>query len=48
MTTTELMNMQTDLEVMEYLAQKMLDTIAVTQAAIQEKLESEALIAAQG
>ena len=48
MTTTELMNMQTDLEVMEYLAQKMLDTIAVTQAAIEEKLANEALINAQG
>ena len=42
METTELMNLSTEIEVLTYLAQKMLDTLAVTQAAIDEALTAEA------
>lgn len=38
---TELMNLSTEVEVMTYLAQKMLDTLAVTQAAIDEELAKQ-------
>ena len=48
MGTTELMNLSTEVEVMTYLAQKMLDTLAVTQAAIDEALADESLIMQQG
>lgn len=42
MQTTELMNLSTEIEVLTYLAQKMLDTLAVAQAAIDEAMEAEA------
>lgn len=48
MRTTELMNLSTEIEVMTYLAQKMLDTLAVSQAAIDEALAEDAMIASQG
>ena len=45
MGTTELMNLSTEIEVMTYLAQKMLDTLAVSQAAIDEALAAEEVTA---
>lgn len=46
--TAQLMNLSTDCEVLTYLAQKMLDTLAETQASIDEALADEALIMSQG
>lgn len=40
--TTQLMNLSTDCEILTYLAQKMLDTLAETQASIDESLSREA------